>query len=254
MTQKDSSTRTLVRHVVITGMGRSGTVFLSHLLNQAHNAVARHEELSDKHFMSLSYYRPDHPYVSHRISERAAALQREHPQSELFVHVDSGMCYAVDACEHVLGAKIFHLVRDGRRVVQSMYPRKIYTRREYTLPIIPDGADALRWDDWPRFEKLCWYWRDAVERLLERQVPVIRFEDVISNYDTVREKLLEPTGITLSRKQVEAAAAQPLNATRFRLKSLLPTRNAPLVWNSDYERRFRSMCAPTMEALGYELD
>lgn len=243
------------QQIVITGMGRSGSVFLGGLLDQAPNVAARHERLSDKHLVALSYYRPDHPYVAHTIRRRAEAVQREQPDQPIIVHVDPGMRHATEAVERCLGARCFHLVRDGRRVVQSMYPRKVYTERAGSLPAVPEDAATLeRWDAWPRFEKLCWYWRDSVDRLLQRDLPILRLEDIVKDFDVLDRTLLEPTGIELSRQQWDAQRSKPANATRFRLKWLLPQRNRPLQWTDDHERRFRDLCGDTMARLGYALD
>lgn len=250
--QSDGHART----IILTGVGRSGTVFTATLLNHAENVVACHEHFLDKHLDALSYYKPDHPYVDHALRRGAEALRQKHPEATTFVDVNGRLRNVVDNIERELApAQCFHLVRDGRRVVRSHYTRKAYTDRTGTLHTIPHDPElAAEWDNWSRFEKLCWYWRDTADRLLERGLPVLRFEDVISDYDILRDVLLEPADIKLTRDDWEATRHQPLNATRFQLKWLLPWRDRPLEWTADHERRFRELCGPTMKALGYKLD
>ncbi|MEX2672014.1 MAG: hypothetical protein WD294_07890 [Phycisphaeraceae bacterium] len=203
----------------------------------------------------MSYYQPDHPYVEHVIRRGAARLYRKHGEGPVYVHVDPGMRYAADLVRRCLGARCVQLVRDGRKVVASMYPRKIYTKHAKTLPVMPgDPKLAAKWDQWPRFEKLCWHWRDGVEHLLTQGFPLLRFEELLSDYDLTDEILLKPSGIDLPREQWREACARPINATRFRVRWLMPNHVGRLRWNDDYERRFRALCGPTMEKLGYTLD
>ena len=42
-------------------MGRSGTTFLSNLLNHAPDFESRHEFFGARNFVTMSYYEPSHP-------------------------------------------------------------------------------------------------------------------------------------------------------------------------------------------------
>jgi hypothetical protein len=243
-----------LRFIIITGMGRSGSTFLAELLNHAANAEARHEYLAGKHFLSLSYYHPGHPYLVHELTRNRRDVEAEWAGTDLFIDVNPYLRYGLDTVRSALDTpRIYHLVRDGRKVVSSMYLRKTYTKRENKLPIMPlDTAGFVSWTEGSRFEKLCWYWRDTVDRMLEAELPILKLDNLTGDFGYLRERLLEPEGIALDESAWRQMKDKQVNRNRFHPKYLLRGRPQKLDWTADTEARFREICGEAMGALGYE--
>ncbi len=121
------------------------------------------------------------------------------------------------------------------------------------MPIIPSNPSALElWGGFSRFEKLCWLWDDLVSRLLEDGVQLLHLERIVSDYQYLHERLLEPCGISLEREVWHALKDQRLHRSRFRLKNFLRGRPMKPKWTPEHEARFMAICGKTMRALGYD--
>lgn len=74
-------------------------------------------------------------------------------------------------------AYIFHLVRDGRKNVNSYQVSNFYSenyKHDYHIRPLPiEGFEKMT-----RFEKLCWYWRYWNEEIEKYATKRIRLEDV----------------------------------------------------------------------------
>ncbi len=239
-----------MRFIVITGMGRSGTTFLANLLNHAPDVEARHEFFGDRNFVAMSYYRPSHPYLELRLRQQREQVLARFPKLHTFVDVNPKLRFALDAVRGTLDeALCFHLVRNGRDVVRSLYTSGIYTRKDGFLPIDPSALDL--WVGYSRFEKFCWNWNESVSILLDEGVNVLQLERIVSDNRYLRERLLEPGGIRLEPDVWHALKDRRLNRRRVRLRNLLKRRPVSLKWTPKHEAIFMSICGETMRALGY---
>ncbi len=241
--------------VVVTGMGRSGSKFLSTLLNQAGNAVSRHESIGDSAFVSISYYRPQHPLVAAQLREGFRRAETDFSSADRCVVVEPGLRYVIPVVQQVSpAARCLHLVRNGRAVVQSMQRRKFLTKRDPHLPCTPcEPVAFVQWQKSDRFGRLCWYWADSVRRLLGQGVKTIQLERLVSDYEYLDAELLQPTGIALSKSEWTNQRDRRINRSgmRLRLKSWIGRRPRNQTWSADRERQFREVCGEVMETLDY---
>ena len=91
-----------------------------------------------------------------------------------------------------------------------------------------------------------------MSRLLEDGVPSLHLERIVSDYQYIHERLLEPSGISLERDAWQALKDKRLHPSRFRLKNLLRGRPVKLVWTQEHEEKFMLICGDTMRKLGYK--
>lgn len=241
--------------IIVTGMGRSGTRFLSTLISRAANTSSRHEFIADTAFASLSYYNAGHPLVSARLRDGLDRLMHVAPKAERHVAVEPGLRYAVPVVQSLSPQPIcWHLVRNGRAVVQSMQRRKFLTDRDPHLPFLPfDPAEFERWQQTDRFGRLCWYWTDSVRRLLEQGVRTLYLERLVSDYNYLDEQFLQPTGVALPHKDWIREREHRVNRSGWRLwfKSLIGRRPKSQRWDARQEQTFREFCGEVMSALSY---
>jgi len=246
--------------VFITGMGRSGTRFLAHLLGRVPGVTARHEAIGDQEFQLLSWYLDRGVYAEPYL-ERARARLEARESGGLFVDVNSYLRNAVPAVRDVFAPRhVFHLVRDGRDVVRSIFARRS-EKHTHRLPRTRAGVE--RWLDSDRFTQICINWASAVNQLLELDVPLLRFEDLLTDYDYLDRSLLRPCGFALPRDVWSAQVGQRVNRTRSKayrwlyakwkgktfVPDELPHHSA---WPDRYRRVFWEVCGDAMTRAGYE--
>jgi hypothetical protein len=240
--------------VVITGASRSGSTFFGDLMSHADNTRAHHEMVGGRDFYCVSAYCPNHPFVRHAVTR---GLARIAPPSDVSntvaVDVNAYLAFAVDAIRAARPeAGLFHLVRDGRKVIQSNWVRKMYTGYAKGIDIRPTSdAELDAWDHYGRFEKLCWQWNRIVTELMGKGLPVIRLEDALRDYEYLDERLLQPGGISLSREVWEQRRSHRVNASKFKIGDFLRGRPTELPWTAEHEARFQEFCGDSMSALGY---
>jgi hypothetical protein len=239
--------------VAITGASRSGSTFLGDLMRRADNVSAHHELIGGRDFFCVSAYAPDHPFVLHEVRTGIARMCNGSHSNDILVDVNSNIAFATKALRMVEpDVKVFHLARNGRDVITSNWLRKMYTPYAKGVDIRPQSDEELdAWEGFDRFEKLCWQWNRIASELLGRDVPTIRLEQAVEDYDYLSERLLAPTGIELPRTVWEARRSRRVNRSRFKLRDLLRGRPTDFQWTPQSEARFQDLCGPSMQALGY---
>lgn len=138
--------------MIITGMGRSGSLWLARTLAEVTNLVVRHESIRD-------------------INEHELGT----------IEVNS---YLRNQCEDFrMDTHLIHLVRDGRDVVRSCMSRN------RGKPVKSDQGLTLEGDTWT-FEYACRLWDSAVWSVEPFAHLTLRLEDLIDpeNHDA-REEL-----------------------------------------------------------------
>jgi len=251
-----------MKYVFITGLGRSGTSFLSTLLSGQVSVASRHEYIGDREYWLLSWYLPGEVYSEQYLKREKKRIDREFVNQDVFIDVNGHLQHSVVELEKVFqGAQIFHLVRDGRKVVRSLYTR----RNDRDIHLIPkDKQSVKRWMDGDKFEQICWNWNDATERLIATNKPIIKFEKLVSDYEYVKEHLLSPIGIAIQEEEWERARSNKVNKTRSNIYRYLysKAKGKPFIstklpeydgWPRDKKEIFEEICGETMRELGYTL-
>ncbi len=231
---------------IITGMGRSGSKFTAELLNKCYGGHVIHETPSDRYSCIKAYWNETKSLSFKRV-DYMDEMEEEHG-----VHgeVSSYLRYHTDFLKQVMGAKVFHLVRDGRKVVRSMMNRSAFTDRDphHTGRIKPYLEDIYFkvWNDLSRFQKICWYWNHAVTLLIAKKIPLLHFEKIISDYDYLNERLLKQVNLTLDRDVWEKEIQVVINANKSTGFPEYPD------WIEQHKLQFNLICGSTMKLLGYQ--
>ncbi len=174
--------------VFCVNSGRSGS-YLIHKILSLYPNVESHHEYCIEHTQKLSVL-----VRAGVVSEDMAALQlREthlagvhYSQVDYFCDSSNKLSYLIEPLRVILPeAKFIHLVRDGRRVVSSLFhklEKECYVDRwvraiakhlsDYKVYPPPPPAKAAWWPcpgaynhpfftEWNRWQRLCWYWQDC---------------------------------------------------------------------------------------------
>ncbi len=243
----------------VTGMGRSGTKLFAALLASCSGARAEHEYIGDREFWLLSWYLPADVYAEPYLKRVRERLDRS-GDDRLFIDVNGRLQNCVGTLRSVFSpVAVFHLVRDPRDVVRSLYHRRV----ESNVHLAPrDRQGMRRWLDGDKFYRICWNWAQATQSLLDSDTRLIRFEDMVSDYAAFRRSVLEPLGLDLPESGWRRIAGTRVNETRsaawrrlyarVKGKSFVAERLPPYAgWNEEQKRMFADVCGPVMERAGY---
>jgi hypothetical protein len=220
----------------ITGMGRSGTMWLAQLLDESggvkvyHEALKRGVKILEKGYKTNRFAAVD--YLKKRKMEMVP------PEGQRWGEVNSYLRYWVEPLREVFpDVPILGLVRDGKKTVASLIRRGVYgVRDRRNLPIPPDDADT-------QFAKCCWLWADVYERLLEQEVDIFTLESLNESYGAC-ETLCEELGIKPIDEEVwHCYAGQHIhNDVRARFQ-------AP--WDSRHHAMFKVWAGSIYQEVGY---
>ncbi len=237
----------------ILSIGRSGTMFLAHLLNRANGVSVYHEPVDAD--------RRAYPEAFHSF-EQASRYIRTFRRKEIFLRaggadttaygeVNSWLRRHAQALEECFpSATLIHVVRDGRNVIRSMAARRTMTPEDkITSKIAPQPGDPWhsQWQHMDRFARLCWYWQIENAYLRTNIGKTVHFEKMISDYDYFFKNILEPCQIELPKELWEQAVTNPKNATRQH--TIVPWTD----WEPYQRETFVRICGQEMKNNGFEV-
>ena len=235
----------------IFAIGRSGTNFLSNLLNLSPNALVVHEPVgNDFRAYRQAFNNEENAYKYINNFRKKEIYYRIRKENFSIYGEVNGVLRR--HCKSIINSfsgntKFFHLVRDGRDVVRSIASRKSFANDENNKIIIPKQGDPYR-QEWKRmiiFEKICWFWKVENEYIHKYVKERINFEQIISNYNYLKEKLLDPLGLEISEKIWKDEINKPKNIT---IKYKIPHWKE---WTKGRTYYFNNICSETMKKLGY---
>ena len=232
---------------------RSGTSFLSNLLNQgAKQVIVMHEvNINDywyyakaihSHEEALAYIR------DYRLNEICRRLKNESFQT--YGEINPFLRRHCAAISVVLPhATQFHVVRDPRKVIRSLMSRELLGRKDPMAKLVrPPVEDPLteQWNTLSRFEKLCWLWASDNKFIRAHVSHNIRFEFLLKDFDYFREMVLDFLGLEMAESTWAAGVSSVNNAT--------PCHAFPEFsdWSSSERRAFYSICGGEMAFYGYQ--
>ena len=186
------------KYIFITGFGRSGTKFISHLLSQCNDVSSFHEYVGNREFELVSWYLGE-SYTKPYLEKQKIRIENDTRIGQKFIDVNGAYRNCVDQLENVFEPfKIFHLVRDPRNVVRSLYTR----RDDKKVHFVPKNTIDIKW--WLEADKLsqiCWNWKTETELLLKRDLDIIQFERIITDYDYFKTNLLDKIDLEMDFKK-----------------------------------------------------
>lgn len=238
----------------ILSIGRSGTNFLSNLLNLVPRAYIEHEPVrNDFKSYQKAFYSQKRAYLYLKYFRKKEIYLRVRDKNiNSYGEVNSLLRRHSKALKILIpNVKIIHLVRDGRDVVRSGLSRRTMTKEDgHTRNIRPLKGEPW-YDEWKhmnRFEKICWYW-DIENRYLNNNIEkVIRFEELISNFDYFKENLLKFFDLKMSKDIWQKEIIVPRNISE-EYKAPHWTK-----WDQEKKNSFLKICGETMEKLGYDIN
>lgn len=242
----------------ILGSGRSGTYWLSNLLNQNKNTVVFHEPdfSADCEVMSMASQHPEgsatleynHQFRKYRIARRI-----KQNSADIYGEVTGTLRHHCFALKTVFPkAEFMMLCRDGRDVIRSVMPWAHYTKGStgaYNIEPVKGQRYFEQWKSMSRFEKMCWEW-DHSYRILLACIPphrIVHFERMTSEYDYFLGKIVNVVGILVKQEKWGIQFnTKEKNATQYFTYPHWKD------WAVQEKNAFDRICGETMNRLGYD--
>ena len=244
-----------LRYVLSTG--RTGTVFLSGLLNKQAGVIAAHEPDSSRYQMMLANLRNDLGIggaLLKRIFEASRKRRLEAAADGEYVELNPFLCPMADLIPlpgHQL--RIVHMVRDPATWARSMTRHKATARFRPIIDHVPFAKfnPAPRPTGWNRlneYERALWRWNWCNSRIqaLQAQSDVyarVRYEDLFADDERRAATTLDLIRATLSLPAT-------LQATRddMSVRANPSTRDGPEIDRAAAAR----ICGPLARSYGYD--
>lgn len=246
------------RYVFITGLGRSGTTFLTNLLSGHPGIFSGHEYIGDREFWLLSWYLGSE-YSEEYLKRVKQSIEHKHSENT-FIDVNGRLQNCVPELKHVFNnPTVLHLVRDPRKVVRSLYIR----RNDKNIHLLPkDRHEISRWLDEDKFYQVCWNWARTTQHLLDQKLPVLLFEKLTGDFGYCKTQLLDVAGITMDEPEWQRRSAIRINKTYPKWYRYLyaKAKGKTFVedelpefeyWTPVQKNVFFEVCGPIMDLVGY---
>lgn len=226
---------------IITGHGRSGTLWLARLLNRCDPDVnVHHEPLGQFDAARYADVYAGTRDVAKFLRQRRLRMERiwqRHPDQG-YAEVNSYLRYCVPALREAFpDTPVLGLVRDGRFVVRSMLARGCYRRPGYP-PIDPPGKMSP-------FAACCWYWADTYRRLIGQGVICYPLE-VLNTSFAALIALADQAGARVSRDVWLRHAGRRANVG--------VSEEEPPVFTFEEVETFARVAGDMQEWFGYEME
>lgn len=239
------------RLFLISSTGRTGTKWLSSLLNEIEGAWVVHEPVPEEQFYHVEAFRnPERamPYLREfRFREMALRIRARDPA--VYGEVNGALRRHTKALRDLIPEMpIIHLVRDGRAVVTSILNRSTLTPSDRIYADFQPRAEEIEpalWQSMDRFTRICWMWAHENIYLRGHVHHLARFEDITTRYDLFKEQILDPLNLDLEKAVWAARAAKPENVT---LVTRYPGYRG---WTDDQKDTFWRLCGKEMKTYGY---
>ena len=245
------------KDVFITGMGRSGTKFLGNMLKLDTEIASFHEDIGNREYWLLSWYLNEEyaiPFLNKEKTRIDSTIEKK-----IYVDVNSYLQNSVEVLPKVFSnCEIFHLVRDPRKVVPSIFTR----RDDDKIHKIPKNESEIEsWLQMNKLQQVCYNWVQTTNSLLESSATLLKFEDLTKDYTYLKTKVLDPIGANISLEQYDSFRKIKINRTRgfvyrylyakYKGKAFVKDHMKFEDFNSEQRKMFFDICGPTMDKLNY---
>ena len=242
----------------VTGVGRSGTTWLSavlrsvpgpgHFYHEPCVTIDKEARTFDKDDSWVWWVNTREPQIEKFIANRP----KHWADSPYYGECNSMIRYHTAALRRRYpDAPVLHLHRDGRDVVRSMYARRIYTPGAGINNALRPTGDMQWADEWDkplfgRFGKLCWFWASGAMVADDHATGRIRFDRMVTDYEYF-SRAIDPLGIPVSYEYWEARQRHTKTRNATKSQTLPHWRD----WSPGMEGTFWMICGEAMGRLGY---
>jgi hypothetical protein len=232
---------------------RGGTVFLSNLLKiELPDSHIEHEANLDDYWSLPKVMMNENEGLNYvRDFRRNEIFFRSRHDIKIYGEVNPMIRLHCKAFREVFPqAKLFHMVRDPRDVVRSIMSRENQGKKDPMKTLIKPAPTDPYYDRWPemsRFERVCWEWQHNNCWIREQVPHCTRFEQMITDYDYFKEKLVDYLEIEISEETWARYVNKPRNISKKHKMSHWKH------WDQDLITVLGEICGEEMSNYGYQI-
>ena len=251
-----------MKKILITSIGRTGTTSISSFLNKIPGVICEHQKIGRRDIPYLFYSQlQDFTKLAKGYFEKRDK-EISNLDCDFYIEVNPYLRFADASVLKSLGWDKFFLVRNPKTYLESVFVRDTFSENEYLLSQIPKDSDSFsdKWYQTTRFEKLCWYYSNFHEYVLNSDQLYYRFEDFIKNPDSLKG-FLNDMGIDTSAIDTFVMPKQNTSfdyKLRSRVKSIIRKNEnytvSSLDWSSLSElenETYQTLCESLGNKMGY---
>jgi hypothetical protein len=256
-----------MKFIFLAALPKSGTTLAAGLMAKVENVAGQHEYIGNRPadlrapYLQLSWYL-GREYAVPYLQRVRRAIEAEF-DAEYFCDVGAGLQRSAPFLEEVFEPEaIFHLVRDPRNVVRSLYTHRT-EQTDRQLPLMPKSSKEI--DEWlaaDKFAHICMQWAETTRFLVETGAHLIRLENLVSDYGYFRSEVLERCNLTLSEADWHEHVKSRVNPTpsrfyrfaraKIKRRGYVPEQLPPYdQWPPSRQREFDRICGDAMAMVGY---
>lgn len=249
--REDITSRLDGRVFFVTSTGRTGTAMISKMLNNVDGLNVRHEPVPKEqlyHRYSLENPAYSSGYVNKFRMKEIFLRQKDYPYGEVNSAIRR---FVPEIKSYMPNVPVVHIVRNGKDVVSSILNRASLTERDpvyYGFSPHDSIIAPQEWDEMNRFEKICFLWNEENKWLSQVADATVKFEDLISDYETFDSKLCQIIGVKVPKSLWFSECTVTINKN----KSYLDSHKCEN-WTDAQKNSFKRLCHDQMNAHGYEL-
>ncbi len=239
-------------YFLITGSGRSGTIWLKKCLALSRGAIVEHEPVPfeyNAHIATVMNPGKNRSYLEWRKKEILIRLQSHAGNFSHYGEVNSLLRrHAHVIKEYFPMVKLIHLVRDPRNVIVSHLNRKALSSKHPfygKFSPLPTDTGDFTWSSATELEKLCWLWQwdnSYLRRVIGHSV---KFEDIVKDFELFKEKILEPLGLDLDYNEWDRIRKEPANRSKNNTITNFDS------WTEADKHTLYQICGNEMRVYGY---
>lgn len=219
---------------VITGMGRSGTKWLSIFLG------VPHEPRSDDGSLFLDAWN------GHDVSNRVERIIN--CMSDDWIEVNSNMRSVIyDLLNN--DVRVIFITKDPYYLIPSLHNCGVFEDNQYHLKPNENMIIYKKWNKMTRVEKLCWYYSFTYSTFFSlcgesNNAYIFKFEDLISSKEYMK-KFCSLLGLDFFDDRWEYFVSEKINST--------PVDKKLFRWDSDSLNVLNKSCSNVMRICGYPI-
>jgi hypothetical protein len=154
-----------------------------------------------------------------------------------YVEINGYLRLHIPLLKEIFPDAIFiQIVRDPKAVIRSMMSKK-----KSILPSLQRSCKKIL------FQMCCNIWASENGQIRAETDKFIRLEDILTDFDEYKKKLLKPLGIKQTKREWEKIISEKVNATK---KFTFPKYE---MWNRKNKRYFKMMCKEEAKRYGYKM-
>ena len=230
---------------LLTCMGRSGSLWISELLDLQDNINSNHERQTDDQL--LHGLHGQSKLVDLDVEYWKKIAENEIGDNDHYISVNCRLRYHLGNFLRDDDINVACQARHGVKVVSSYMDRNnTFKFPHWTAEAVIPPYSLDEWLNMSRFKRICHHYRYFNEWMLDRDVTYAKLEKINESYDYFCSNVCSPLEIKVDKKHWEQKRKNPSHQGSYNMSREYDE------WTNEQQEIFDRTCGYIMDELGYE--